>query len=211
MTLRTLSTIFLTVLVTAILINHYERCTENKLLQLFKRNVNYSLCALCLGNGSFCNSLNFQLNYKRHADVSQYSNLLKFIVVFIRIYNYWTNQLNDKIFFGTFVLQNGTGVRAVAKSPGYYYCEMFEQIVNISTDRLIDTDTMITNDEWGFLLQSVNKRNLTICSKYDENLSLHNFFNSVINAEDINNSQLQMEIWINAHLSVELLFLKVST
>lgn len=210
MTFRIL-TIFLAVLLIAILINYYQKSTESKLLQLFERNVNCSLCILCLGNDSFCNSLNFQIDYSRHADLSQCINYLStFFVVLIRMYNYWTNQLNDKIFFGTLLLKNGTVVQAVAKSPGYYYCEMFERMVNISNDLIIDTNSMITNDQWNFLLISANKRNLTICSKDHENLSLHSLFSLDISTNNLNNSQLQMEIWITAHLSVELLILKVS-
>lgn len=206
---KTLTIIFLVVLVTAILVTFYRTSTENKLLRSFERNVNCSSCVLCLGNDTFCHALDFRLDYSRHSDISQHSDYVAiFLVVLVRMLNHLTNQLNDKIFFGTLKLENGTVVQAVAKSPGYYYSEKFERMVNISND----VNTTIALDQWNLFSLSADRRNLTICSNDDEkSFPSGSFFSHIIiNAENINNSQSQMETWTAAHLSVELLYLKVS-
>lgn len=175
---------------------------------MFERNTNPSSCSLCLGNDSFCNTLNFQLDHTRH--LRQHSSyLFIFLSVMMLLYNFLTNQQNDQIFFGTLQLFNDTVVHAVAKSPGHYYSEMFEQMVNNS----IDIDTIIINDQWPLLPLSTDyKRSLIICSKYDiqTNSIPHKFLSSVVDINNRNNLQLWIEAWTAAHLSVELLVLKVS-
>lgn len=196
-------------MIATLLIPYYRRSADNVLFQSYERNVNGSMCTLCLGNDSSCSTLDFQLDYKLHADLGLHSNYLsKFILIMIRLMNVWTNHRNDRIFFGTLKLDNQTEVRAVAKGPGQYYSEIFEQAVyNFS-----DVDTIISNNKWTLIPLNEDKQNLDICSKDDTKsyLLLQNFFDSVISVKTLNSSQSFLEIWTAAHLSVELLVLKVS-
>lgn len=209
MTSKTVLITSILAIVIALLSVFHQKNAEENLLLLFERNIDGSLCVLCLGNDSSCNTLDFQLDYKRHAELGQqHSNcLLLFILVLIRLFNAWTNQQNDKIFFGTLKLNNNTAVSAVAKSPGRYYSEMFEQMAaNI-------TRTTIPNNVWILLPYTVNSRNLVVCStdSTESNYLHYDFFKSAMNVKNNNNSRLWMEAWIAAHLSVELLVLKVSS
>lgn len=198
-------------LVIALLLAFHQQNAEENLLSLFERNSDRSLCVLCLGNDSSCNTLDFQLDYKRHAELGrQHSNCLcAFLLALIRLFNFWTNQQNDKIFFGTLKLNNNTAVSAVAKSPGRYYSEMFEQMAANITH---DTRTMIPNNAWILLPYTVNSRNLVVCSNNSNksNYLHYDFFKLAMNVKNNSNSRLWMEAWIAAHLSVELLILKVS-
>lgn len=208
MTSRSLLIISVLTMVTAVLISsYYQGYANNKSLLMFKRNANRSLCSLCLGNDTSCDRLEFQLDYKRYLD--QYSSFLYVILsVMMRLFNHLTNQLNDQVFFGTLRLDNGSVVRAVAKSPGYFYSELFEQTV----DRFVDVDKPISDDQWLLLPFSPDRRNLIICSKCNikSNSLLHQFLSSVVKSDVRNNLQLWLEAWTATHLSVELLILKVS-
>lgn len=195
-------------LITAVLVAFYRINAEQNLLKLFERNVNRSLCVLCLGNTPSCHTFDFKLDYKRHADLGQHSNyLFMFIVVLKHLFDYWTNQQNDKIFFGHITL-NGVNAPAVAKSPGRYCCESFERIINITSD----IDTVITNNQWNLLRFDSDSRSLVLCSRDDtKSFSLlHNLFNSIISDNNGNNFQSFVELWVSAHFNVELLILKVS-
>lgn len=209
MTSRALLLIYILTATAAVLISSYYReYSEKKSLQLFKRNANCSLCSLCLGNDSFCDSLDFQLDYKWY--LSQHSSYLYLIIaLMMRLFNLLIDRQNDQVFFGTLRLDNGSFVPAVAKSPGYFNSEMFEQTVN----RSIDISTIITDDQWQLLPFSMDRRSLVVCSKYDINstLLLRRFFSSVVNNDIRNNLQPWVEAWTAAHLSVELLILKVSS
>lgn len=191
----------------AIKLASYQKNAEQKLLQSFKHNINRSLCtfSLCLGNDTSCNMLDFQLDYVRHADMSlQPYYLSTFILTMKSWFDFWAGQQNKKIFFGTLKLENGTVSSAVAKTPSRYYSEVFERTVNIST-----SGTIVINDQWNLLPDTDDVRRLIMCSK-DNTRShslLHNFFNSINNNS---NYQSKVEIWTAAHLSVELLILKVS-
>lgn len=202
-------------IVVALLAVFRRKNAEENLLVLFERNIDRSLCVLCLGNDSSCNTLHFQLDYERHAELGpQHSScLLLFLVAFVRLFNAWTNQQSDRIFFGTLRLNNNTAVPAVAKSPGRYYSEMFERLAaNVSAD----ARTTIPDNVWILLPYTVNSRNLVVCStdSAESNHLHYDFFESAMNVKNNNNnnnnSRLWMEAWIAAHLSVELLILKVS-
>lgn len=195
---------------TAILIVYHQFDEKNKSLNLFEHNVNRSKCVLCLGNDSFCKTLDFKLDYKRHPDTIKHSDYVsKLIFLMVRFFNLCTRQQNDKIFFGFLKLNNDTIKSVVAKSPGHYYSIMFEEKVNISTD----IDRIVTNKQWTLLpFFSEEIRILVICSQNDTQpySLLDNFFSSSIDIKTSNNSQLMKEAWVAAHLSVELLILKVS-
>lgn len=211
MTSKTVLITSILAIVVALLSVFHRKNAEENLLALFERNIDRSLCVLCLGNDSSCNTLDFQLDYKRHAELGQqHSNcLLLLLLALIRLINTWTNQQNDKIFFGTLKLNNNTAVPAVAKSPGRYYSEMFEQMAANVT---VDARTTIANNAWILLPYTVNSRNLVVCSTdgTESNYLHYDFFKSAVNVKNNNNSRLWMEAWIAAHLSVELLILKVS-
>lgn len=197
----------LTVFAAVLISSYYREASANKSLMMFKRNANRSLCSLCLGNDTICNRLDFQLDYKRY--LGQYSSFLYVILsVMIRLYNILTNQQNDQIFFGTLRLDNGSVVRAVAKSPGYFYSEIFEHTV----DKFVDINKPISDNQWSLLPLSLDMRNLVICSKCNikSNSLLHQFLSSVVKSDVRNNLQPWLEAWTAAHLSVELLILKVS-
>lgn len=193
---------------TAILLESYRRSAENKLLQPFELCVIQS-CKLCLGNDYGCDTLDFQLDYKRHKERHEFDDnvyQLNFITHFFHFL--WTKHKNYKIVFGLLKLNN-TLAQAVAKSPGHKNYEMFEQMVaNISNDVYL----LITNKQQELLPLGTDTRNLAICAKDEikRNDLLYNFFSSVINTKNSNSSQLWVEAWVAAHLSVELLILKVS-
>lgn len=197
-------------LIVAILLVSYRINAEEKLLKLFERSSNRSLCALCLGNTYSCNTLDFKLDYKRHADLGQHSNyLFTFLLVIKRLFDYWTNRQNDNIFFGHIKLNNVV-VPAIAKSPGHYYFERLERIIKNTTD----LDINIINNQYNLLPFDLGSRRLVLCSKYGpKSFSFDNFFNSFHQYGDDNNNnnfQSLVELWVSAHLSVELLVLKVS-
>lgn len=197
----------LTVVSAVLITSYYGGYADKKSLMMFDRNANRSMCSVCLGNDSFCNRLDFQLDYKRH--LGQYSSCLYVMLsVMVRLFNLLTNQQNDQVFFGNLLLDNGSIVHAVAKSPGYFYSEMFEQTV----DRSVDINKMIIEDQWLLLPFSVDRHNLVICSKCNikSNSLLRRFFSSVVKSDVRNNLQPLVEAWTAAHLSVELLVLKVS-
>ncbi|XP_026818686.1 uncharacterized protein LOC113557394 isoform X2 [Rhopalosiphum maidis] len=197
---------YVAVVLVAFYIN--DRNSANiKLLELYEHNINISFGPLNLGNDSSCNALDFQLNYKKHADLGiLFSNYASYISM-VSLFKLWTSQRNDKIFFGTLKLNDKT-VNAVAKGPGRNFFEMFEQTVNIATD----IDTIITYGQWTLLPLSGDSRSLEICSKnikLFQNSLLYSFFNSVISDDSDNKSHSLIEAWIAAHVSVELLVLKV--
>lgn len=201
--------ISVTVMITASLIPYYLKSADKVLFESFERNFNRSMCILCLGNDTSCATLDFQLDYKLHADVGHHSNYLhKLILIMIRLMNVWINRQNDRLFFGTLKLNNQTVVRAVAKSPGKYYFEAFEQAVN----NFSDIDTIIRNNKWNLIPFSEDIQSLDVCSKdnTESYLLLQKFFNSVDSVKNTNSSQSLLEVWTAAHLSVELLVLKVS-
>lgn len=208
MTSRALLIISVLTVVAAVLISTYYRgYADKKSFLLFERNANRSLCSLCLGNDSFCDRLDFQLDHRRY--LGQYSSFLYVILsVMMRLFNSLTNQQTDQIFFGTLRLNNGSIVRAVAKSPGHFYSELFEQTV----DRFVDIDKSIDDYQWSLLPFSADRRNLIICSKCNSksNSLLRRFLSSVVKSDVRNNLQPWVEAWTAAHLSVELLVLKVS-
>lgn len=190
----------------AIKLAFYQKNAEQKLLQSFKHNINRSLCtfSLCLGNDITCKMLDFRLDYARHADMNLQADYMStFALTMKRWFDFWAGQQNEKIFFGTLKSENCTVSSAVAKIPSHYYSEVFERMVNIST-----TGTIVINDQWSLLPDTDDVRRLIVCSK-DNTRShslLHNFFNSINNNS---NYQSKVEIWTAAHLSVELLILKV--
>lgn len=197
-------------LIIAILLVSYRINAEKKIIKLFERNVNRSLCTLCLGNTASCNTLDFKLDYKRHADLRQDSNyLFMFLIVIKRLFEYWTSRQNDKIFFG-YIKLNNIVVPTIAKSPGHYCSEHFERIVNITSG----IDTITINNQWNLLPFSLDSRSLVLCSTDNTQSSslLHNFFNSFrqYSYNTSNNFQSLVELWVSAHLNVELLVLKVS-
>jgi len=193
----------------AILFVSLQKSADKNLLQSFEHNVNRSLCVLCLGNDISCGTLNFQLDFKRHTDPGQHPNVFYLVLSTMAVlFSFWTSQLSDKdTFFGTLKLNNDTVVSAVAKGPGHYNSKMFEQIVvDISLGNL----TTIPNNSWTLLPFSADIRNLVLCSNdgTEPNDLHYNFFNTVVKSS--NNSQLWREAWTAAHLSPELLVLKVS-
>lgn len=207
--LRSLWAVTFVITVVAVLITCYSIRVEKKLLRSYELNANQSLCTLCLGNDS-CDPVNFRLDYRRHVNLSHYSGCLFIPFLIKHLFDLWANQ-NDKIFFGTLKLNDNTTVQAVAKSAGHDYCEMFEERANAS----VDLETIVTEDRWDLIPlkgdYSVNGHSLVICSKYDakSHLLLRNFISSTISVEN-NNSRSWLEAWAAAHLSVELLILKVS-
>lgn len=208
MAFRVLVIVSILVAISSLLIAFHHKIAEKKIFRLYELNVNRSLCVLCLGNDS-CDTINFQLDYQFHADLSHYSNYL--IVFIVRLFNIWTNQ-NDKLFFGTLKLNDKTVVRAVAKSPGHYYSKMFDKIAKIP----INLDKPMTYNQLTLLPfkmdNSLNTHSLVMCSSNNSksHSMLHNFFYSTVNIENINNSHSWLETWTAAHLSPELLILKVS-
>lgn len=196
-------------LVSAILFVSLQKSADKNLIQSFEHTVNRSLCVLCLGTDTSCDTLKFQLDFKRHTELSQHPNVFYLVLsTMAGLFSFWTSQQSDKnTFFGTLKLNNDTVVSAVAKGPGHYNSEKFEQIVfDISLDNL----TTISNNLWTLLPFSADIRNLVLCSNDGtESNDLHyNFFNSVV--KNSNNSQLWREAWTAANLSPELLVLKVS-
>lgn len=190
------------ILIPAILIVSYQRFTEQKLLQLFEYNVNRSLCILYLENSS-CNTLDFQLDYKRH----QNSNYIPMIILeIICFFNYLTSQKNVKIFFGSIKLNNIIR-RVVVKIPKDNCPEIFMQMLKNSSE----IDMLITSNSWTSLKLNLNSCNLVVCSKDSTNsyLLLNNFFKS-LNLKKNNISRLWFESLVTEHLNVELLVLQVS-
>lgn len=191
----------------AILLVSLQRSAEKHLLLLFEHKVNRSLCELCLGNDSLCDTLSFQLDFKRHSELGRQSNVFHLFVFAIAGF-LWSNQQMDKnIFFGTLKLNHNTVVSAVAKGPGSYYYELFEQTVG---DISVYSLTTISNYSCTLMSFSADIRNLVLCSNdgAESNYLHYNFFNSIVN--NSNNSQIWREMWTAAHLSAELLVLKVS-
>lgn len=200
---------FILAICAALLIVYYRLDEKSKSLQLFEYNVNCSMCVLCLGNDSFCKTLDFQMDYERYPDIIEHSDYLsKLMFLLIRFFNRYTRQQNDKIFFGFLKLNNDTVKSVVAKSPGHYYSKMFEQKVDTSAD----LDTIVTTRQWTLLPFSEESRILVICSQNDtqQYSLLDNLFSSAVDIKNSNNSRLMKEAWVAAHLSVELLILKVS-
>lgn len=183
----------------------YQKNAERNLLKTFEHNINRSLCTLCLGYDVSCNMLDFHLDYIRHTDMSLQADYLStFTLVMKNLFKFWDSQQNKNIIFGTLKLENSTVLDSVAKIPSQYYSDVFERMVNISK-----IDTIVNNDQWNLLPYTDDIRRLNICSKDDiqSHSLLNNFFNLIIKNS---NYQSKIEIWIAAHLSVELLILKVS-
>ncbi|KAL5238322.1 hypothetical protein ACI65C_005732 [Semiaphis heraclei] len=181
--------------------------TNYKLLESYEHNINITFGPLNLGNDSSCNALDFQLNYEKHEDLGIFLSNYASYMSMVSLFKLWTSQRNDKIFFGTLKLNDKT-VSAVAKGPGHNCFEMFEQTVNIATD----INKIITYGQWTLLPLSGDSRSLEICSKNFksfQNALLYSFFNSVINDNSDNKTHSLIEAWIAAHVSVELLVLKV--
>lgn len=196
--------------VAAVLLAFYlndQNSANIKLLESYEYNINITFGPLNLGNDSSCNALDFQLNYKKHADLGiLFYNYASYMSM-VSLFKLWTSQQNDKIFFGTLKLNDKT-VSAVAKGPGRNCFEMFEQTVNIASD----IDTIITYGQWTLLPLSSDSRSLEICSKdikSFQNSLLYSFFNSIISDDSDNKAHSLIEAWITAHVSVELLVLKV--
>ncbi|KAF0771838.1 UPF0672 protein [Aphis craccivora] len=198
--------VYVAVVLVSFYINDRYR-TNIKLLESYEHNINITFGPLNLGNDSSCNVLDFQLNYKKHADLGLLFSHYAGYMSMVSLFKLWTSQQNDKIFFGTLKLNDKT-VSAVAKGPGRNSFDMFEQTVNIATD----LNTIITYGQWNLLPLSGDSRSLEICSKdvkSFQNSLLYNFFNSVISDDSDNKSHSLIEAWIAAHVSVELLVLKV--
>jgi len=196
--------------VAVVLIAFYLNDRNNaniKLLEFYEYNVNITFGPLNLGNDSSCKALDFQLNYKKHADLGiLFTNYASYMSM-VSLFKLWTSQRNDKIFFGTLKLNDKT-VSAVAKGPGRHCFENFEQMVNIVTD----IDKILTYGQWTLFPLSGDSRSLEICSKdikLLQNSLLYNFFHSVISDDSDNKAHSLIEAWIAAHVSVELLVLKV--
>ncbi|VVC44642.1 Protein kinase-like domain,FAM69, protein-kinase domain [Cinara cedri] len=203
---RHLLVISIVALFIAIKFVSYHKNAEKKLLHRFEHNINHSLCtlSLCLGLDTSCYMLDFRLDYKRHANMRLQTDYLSTFILMIKtLFNFWSVQPNENIFFGTLKLENGTVIDTVAKSPSHHYFEIFEQLVNISL-----IDTIVNTNQWHLLPYTEEVRRLILCSK-DEKQShslLHRFFNSVNNNS---NYQSRIETWTAAHLSVELLVMKI--
>jgi len=206
--MSSITTLILYVAVVLVAFYLNDRNSSNiKLLESYEYNLNITFGPLNLGNDSSCNALDFQLNYKKHEDLGIFLSNYASYMSMVSLFKLWTTQRNDKIFFGTIKLNDKT-VSAVAKGPGRNCFEMFEQTVNIATD----INTIITDDQWTLLPLSGDSRSLEICSKdirSFQNSLLSSFFNSVINENSDNKAHSLIEAWIAAHVSVEILVLKV--
>lgn len=210
MTLRSFLIICIVTLESAILIAIFRKMIEKDLYQSFEYNMNLSFCVMCLRNDSACNMLDFQLDYRRHADHDQYLNYISmFVLSTMRLFNILVSQPNYKIFFGTLKFNNGIAVRTVAKVSGYYDSSKLKQMLNITTN----IDPTVLENEFNLILpNNADNHSLFICSKDDTNsFSLkYNIINSVIGDKNRNNSQLWLEAWVATHLNAEPVILKVS-
>uniref|UniRef100_A0A2S2QB62 Uncharacterized protein n=1 Tax=Sipha flava TaxID=143950 RepID=A0A2S2QB62_9HEMI len=208
MILRSLKIICIVVLKSAILIAIFRKMIEKDLYQSFEHNMNLSFCVVCLRNYSTCNTFDFQLDYKRHADYDQYFNYVSmFVLSTIRLINILVSQPNHKIFFGALEFKNGIVVHTVAKVSGYYNSSKLKQMINTST--YIDP-TVLENELNLILPNNADDYSLYICSKNDTNsYSLkYNILSSVIDDKNRNNSQLWLEAWVAAHFNAEPVILK---
>lgn len=198
-----------------------QKCTEKDLYQSFEHNVNLSLCAMRLKNNSICNSFDFQLDYKRHADHIQYMNYLyaeydqnmnyfsTFLLSTMGLFSI-TSQPNYKIFFGTLKFNNTNTLQTVAKVASYYYSSQLNQ--TISNINNIDSTFLKKELKLILPLYDIDDPILFTCSKYDINsYSLkYKILRSVISDKNSNDLQLWLEAWIAIHLNAEPIILKVS-
>lgn len=191
----------------AVILAYQNSHHELQLVKLLVRQLNLTPCPLCLGK-DFCDDTQFfEIDYQRHASNIRREDgyLLSLFTSLAQCFEPWFSR-NDKIFFGNLKLQNGTVLSAVAKSAGYEHTEQFRRSVvdHINESSFIDQLHLELKAE----LSSSISHGLIVCSKTDGKSAVPfiDFLNSTIKKT---NTMSWLESWTAAHLSPDLLVLKV--